>query len=49
MGKTLFIISHDGGYFDHADRLLMMKAGRLIELNTEEGQRASADTIAMLE
>ena len=49
MGKTLFIISHDDGYFEHADRLLMMKEGRLTELNTEERQRASADAIAMLE
>ncbi|HAV47826.1 MAG TPA: multidrug ABC transporter permease/ATP-binding protein, partial [Psychrobacter sp.] len=49
MGKTLFIISHDDGYFEHADRLLMMKEGRLTELNAEERQRASADAIAMLE
>ncbi|MGP5213297.1 multidrug ABC transporter permease/ATP-binding protein [Psychrobacter immobilis] len=49
LGKTLFIISHDDGYFEHADRLLLMKEGRLIELNAEERQRASADAIAMLE
>ena len=49
MGKTLFIISHDDGYFEHADRLLMMKEGKLAELNAEERQRASADAIAMLE
>lgn len=48
LGKTLFIISHDDGYFEHADRLLLMKEGRLIELNAEERQRASADAIAML-
>ncbi|MGP9492776.1 multidrug ABC transporter permease/ATP-binding protein [Psychrobacter sp. AOP7-B1-24] len=48
MGKTLFIISHDDGYFEHADRLLLMKDGKLIELNAEERQRASADAIAML-
>ncbi|MGO2277315.1 MULTISPECIES: multidrug ABC transporter permease/ATP-binding protein [unclassified Psychrobacter] len=48
MGKTLFIISHDDGYFEHADRLLLMKEGRLIELNAEERQRASKDAIAML-
>ena len=48
MGKTLFIISHDDSYFEHADRLLLMKAGRLIELNAEERQRASIDAIAML-
>jgi len=28
--------------------LLLMKAGRLIELNAEERQRASIDAIAML-
>ncbi|MEL0621261.1 multidrug ABC transporter permease/ATP-binding protein [Psychrobacter proteolyticus] len=48
MGKTLFIISHDDGYFEHADRLLLMKEGRLVELNAEERQRASKDAIAML-
>jgi multidrug/microcin transport system ATP-binding/permease protein len=48
MSKTLFIISHDDGYFEHADRLLLMKEGRLIELNAEERQRASKDAIAML-
>lgn len=48
IGKTLFIISHDDGYFEHADRLLLMKEGRLIELNAEERQRASKDAIAML-
>ena len=48
MGKTLFIISHDDSYFEHADRLLLMKEGQLIELNAEERQRASADAISML-
>jgi len=48
LGKTLFIISHDDGYFEHADRLLLMKEGRLTELNAEERQRASKDAIAML-
>ena len=48
LGKTLFIISHDDSYFEHADRLLLMKEGRLIELNAEERQRASADAISML-
>ncbi|WP_394210859.1 multidrug ABC transporter permease/ATP-binding protein [Psychrobacter piscatorii] len=48
LGKTLFIISHDDGYFEHADRLLLMKQGHLIELNAEERQRASKDAIAML-
>jgi len=48
MGKTLFIISHDDGYFEHADRLLLMKQGKLVELNDAERQRASADAISML-
>ncbi|MFZ2843912.1 multidrug ABC transporter permease/ATP-binding protein [Psychrobacter sp.] len=48
MGKTLFIISHDDGYFEHADRLLLMKQGKLTELNEEQRQRASADAISML-
>lgn len=48
MGKTLFIISHDDGYFEHADRLLLMKEGKLTELNDTERQRASADAISML-
>jgi putative ATP-binding cassette transporter len=49
LGKTLFIISHDDSYFEHADRLLLMKEGRLIELNADERQRASTDAIAMLQ
>ncbi|MBH0086552.1 multidrug ABC transporter permease/ATP-binding protein [Psychrobacter sp. SCQQ22] len=49
LGKTLFIISHDDSYFEHADRLLLMKEGKLIELNAEERQRASTDAIAMLQ
>jgi len=48
LGKTLFIISHDDSYFEHADRLLLMKEGKLIELNAEERLRASADAISML-
>ncbi len=48
LGKTLFIISHDDSYFEHADRLLLMKAGKLIELNAEERARASVDAISML-
>lgn len=48
MGKTLFIISHDDNYFEHADRLLMMKEGRLMELNAAERQKASEDAISIL-
>jgi ABC-type siderophore export system fused ATPase/permease subunit len=32
MGKTLFAISHDDHYFQHADRLLEMRGGQLSEL-----------------
>lgn len=31
-GKTLIVISHDDRYFDVADRLLRMSAGRIVEL-----------------
>lgn len=48
LGKTLFIISHDDSYFEHADRLLLMKQGKLIELNPEQRKQASADAISML-
>ncbi len=37
MGKTIFAISHDDGYFIHADRLLEMRNGQLSELTGEEG------------
>ena len=47
LGKTLFIISHDDGYFGMQIDCYS-KQGRLIELNAEERQRASKDAIAML-
>ncbi|KAF1072454.1 MAG: ABC transporter ATP-binding/permease protein YojI [Pseudomonas citronellolis] len=31
-GKTLIVISHDDRYFDVADRLLVMRAGQIVEL-----------------
>lgn len=48
LGKTLFIISHDDSYFEHADRLLLMKQGKLVELDPEQRKKASTDAISML-
>lgn len=42
MGKTVFAISHDDHYFQHADRLLEMRTGQLAELTGEEREQASA-------
>lgn len=42
MGKTVFAISHDDHYFQHADRLLEMRAGQLAELTGEERNRLPA-------
>lgn len=46
MGKTIFAISHDDHYFQHADRLLEMRAGQLAELTGEEREQASRDAVA---
>ncbi|MGM8872354.1 multidrug ABC transporter permease/ATP-binding protein [Psychrobacter sp. 2Y5] len=48
MGKTLFIISHDDRYFKHADRLLQMHNGKLVELDSNERLHASQDAVAHL-
>ena len=45
-GHTVFAISHDDSYFEHADRLLEMRAGRLTELTGEMRRAASADAVA---
>lgn len=45
-GKTVFAITHDERYFQHADRLLKMDGGRLIELHGQARQQASADALA---
>ncbi|MAS09817.1 multidrug ABC transporter permease/ATP-binding protein [Salinisphaera sp.] len=47
-GHTVFAISHDDSYFEHADRLLEMRDGRLHELTGEMRERASRDAIAQL-
>ncbi|MFK3707166.1 putative ATP-binding cassette transporter [Raoultella sp. BIGb0138] len=46
MGKTVFAISHDDHYFQHADRLLEMRSGQLTELIGEERELASRDAVA---
>jgi putative ATP-binding cassette transporter len=49
MGKTVFAISHDDHYFEHADRLLEMRTGQLSELSGEERVRASRDSVAQID
>jgi putative ATP-binding cassette transporter len=49
MGKTVFAISHDDHYFDHADRLLEMHGGQLSELTGDQRQRVSRDAVARLD
>lgn len=46
MGKTVFAISHDDHYFQHADRLLEMRGGQLTELTGEERELATQDAVA---
>lgn len=46
MGKTVFAISHDDHYFQHADRLLEMRSGQLTELTGEERELATRDAVA---
>lgn len=48
-GKTIFAISHDDHYFTHADRLLEMRQGELIELTGVEREQASRDAVARIE
>lgn len=46
VGKTVFAISHDDHYFEHADRLLEMRDGHLVELHGEQREQASRDAVA---
>ncbi|QGN38947.1 multidrug ABC transporter permease/ATP-binding protein [Klebsiella oxytoca] len=46
MGKTIFAISHDDHYFQHADRLLEMRGGQLSELSGKERELATRDAVA---
>lgn len=48
-GHTVFAISHDDSYFEHADRLLEMRNGQLHELTGEMRERASRDAVAQLQ
>lgn len=45
-GKTLIVISHDDRYFDVADRLLRMSAGRIVELRDKRAAQAAPDPAA---
>nr|WP_300309972.1 multidrug ABC transporter permease/ATP-binding protein [Halomonas sp.] len=49
MGKTVFAISHDDHYFQHADRLFEMRAGHLTELTGHHRELASRDAVARLD
>ncbi|MGP2729435.1 ATP-binding cassette domain-containing protein, partial [Serratia marcescens] len=48
MGKTVFAISHDDHYFEHADRLLEMRSGHLRELTGSEREHASRDSVSRI-
>ncbi|GAB2782304.1 multidrug ABC transporter permease/ATP-binding protein [Halomonas shantousis] len=48
MGKTVFAISHDDHYFEHADRLLEMRSGQLTELTGEMRHQVSRDAVARI-
>ncbi|GAB3676847.1 multidrug ABC transporter permease/ATP-binding protein [Salinisphaera aquimarina] len=47
-GHTVFAISHDDHYFEHADRLLEMRHGRLVELTGANRDAASHDAVAQI-
>lgn len=47
-GYTVIAISHDDHYFEHADRLLEMRAGQLAELTGDERAAASRDAVARI-
>ncbi|WP_134706224.1 multidrug ABC transporter permease/ATP-binding protein [Rahnella sp. CJA17(1/100)] len=48
MGKTVLAISHDDHYFEHADRLLEMRQGKLHELHGQARIDASRDAVAQI-
>ena len=48
LGKTVFAISHDDHYFEHADRLLEMRSGHLRELIGSEREHASRDSVSRI-
>ncbi|MEA3250841.1 MAG: multidrug ABC transporter permease/ATP-binding protein [Pseudomonadota bacterium] len=47
-GLTVFAISHDDSYFEHADRLLEMRDGQLSELTGEQRAHASRDAVSRI-
>lgn len=47
-GYTVFAISHDDSYFEHADRLLEMRDGQLSELTGEQRQQVSQDAVSRI-
>ncbi len=49
MGKTVVAVSHDDHYFEHADRLLEMRAGSLSELTGSERELATLDAVKRTE
>ncbi|WP_417330215.1 multidrug ABC transporter permease/ATP-binding protein [Halomonas cupida] len=49
MGKTILAISHDDHYFQHADRLLEMRNGKLFELTGALRDEVSLDAVARLD
>lgn len=46
--QTVFAISHDDHYFEHADRLLEMRSGHLRELTGSEREHASRDSVSRI-
>lgn len=46
MGVTIFAISHDDHYFEHADRLLEMKEGLMHELTGKQRDLATQDAVS---
>lgn len=49
LGKTVFAISHDDHYFEHADRLLQMRDGHLSELTGSDRELASQDSVSQID
>jgi putative ATP-binding cassette transporter len=47
-GHTVFAISHDDHYFEHADRLLEMRSGQLTELTGAARDAASRDAVGRI-
>ena len=47
-GHTVFAISHDDNYFEHADRLLEMRGGQLHELTGAIRDQVSHDAVARI-